>query len=132
MAQEKHALWTRILLALLALVIFAFSLPAYPNPSANPALARLSPENASLGSVAGAFLGRQVGLALIAIYGAIRGTTQPMLIGAFAMGFFNLHDAVLLSTFGSGGPGAIAGLILGAGAIIVMVAVGRKRAQQNA
>ena len=128
MAQQKHALWTRILLALLALVIFAFSLPAYMDPSANPALARLSPENASLGSVAGAFLGRQVGLALIALYGAIRGTTQPMLIGAFAIGFFNLHDAFFLGTFGAGGPGAIAGIILGLLALAVMFGVFRKHA----
>ena len=102
------------------------------NPSAIRAV--IGTVAASLGSVAGAFLGRQVGLALIALYGAIRGTAQPMLIGAFAIAFFNLHDAVLLSVFGSGGPGAIAGLVLGVLALVVMLGVYRnqaKAAQKN-
>lgn len=127
METTKHALWLRILLALLGVVIAVFTVPAYGDPSSNPALATLSPEAASLGSVGGAFLGRQLCLALIALYGAAKGTTQPMLIGAFAIGFFNLHDAVLLSVFGPGGVGAISGLVLGLIAVGVIVMVMRRK-----
>lgn len=121
MAQEKHGYVVRGLLGLLAVVMLLFTLPAYLNTSANPGLANLTGEAASLGSVGGAFLARQLGLALIALYGALNGTTQAVLIGAFAMAFLNLHDAVFLSTFGNVGPGAIAGLVLGGLAVVVMV-----------
>ena len=121
MVQEKHGYVVRGLLGLLAVVMLLFTLPAYLNTSANPGLANLTGEAASLGSVAGAFLARQLGLALIALYGALNGTTQPVLIGAFAMAFLNLHDAVFLSAFGNVGPGAIAGLVLGGLAVVVMV-----------
>jgi hypothetical protein len=56
----------------------------------------------------------------------LKGTTQPVLIGAFAMAFLNLHDAVFLFAFGSGGPGAIAGLALGGLALIVMALAWRE------
>ncbi len=121
MAQEKHGYVVRGLLGLLAVVMLLFTLPAYLNTSANPGLANLTGEAASLGSVAGAFLARQLSLALIALYGALNGTTQPVMIGAFAMAFLNLHDAVFLSAFGNVGPGAIAGLVLGGLAVVVMV-----------
>ena len=120
MTQNKHGYVVRGLLGLLAVVMLLFTLPAYLNTSANPGLANLTGETASLGSVAGAFLARQLGLALIALYGAVKGTTQPVLIGAFGMAFLNLHDAVFLSAFGNIGPGAIAGLILGGLALVVM------------
>ena len=129
MTQKKHGYGTRALLALLAVVMLVFTLPAYMDPMSNPALANLSGAAASLGSVAGAFLARQLGLALIALYGAIHGATQPMLIGAFGIAFLNLHDAVFLSSFGNVGPGAIAGLVLGGLAVVVMVIVWRKRAE---
>jgi hypothetical protein len=119
--QEKHGFVVRGLLGLLAVVMLLFTLPAYLNTSANPGLANLTGDAASLGSVAGAFLARQLGLALIALYGALNGTTQPVMIGAFAMAFLNLHDAVFLSAFGNVGPGAIAGLVLGGLAVVVMV-----------
>ena len=109
------------LLGLIAVVMLLFTLPAYLNTSANPGLANLTGEAASLGSVAGAFLARQLGLALIALYGALNGTTRPVMIGAFAIAFLNLHDAVFLSAFGNVGPGAIAGLVLGGLAVVVMV-----------
>jgi len=48
-------------LALLALVMLAFTLPAYLDTSNNPGLANLTGEAASLGSVAGAFLAAQSG-----------------------------------------------------------------------
>ena len=121
MVQEKHGYVVRGLLGLLAVVMLLFTLPAYQNTFANPGLANLTGEAASLGSIAGAFLARQLGLALIALYGALNGTTQPVLIGAFAMAFLNLHDAVFLSAFGNVGPGAIAGLVLGGLAVVVMV-----------
>lgn len=126
MAQEKHGYVVRGLLGLLALVMLLFTLPAYLDPSSNPGLAKLSGETASLGSVAGAFLARQLVLALIALYGAVKGTTQPVLIGAFGMAFLNLHDAVFLSAFGNIGPGAIAGLILGGLALVAMALTWRE------
>lgn len=128
MQSHKHSLLSRILLGVLALIILLFTLPAYLNPASNPGLANLSGEVATLGSVAGAFLGRQLVIALIAAYGAINGTTQPMLIGAFGMAFFNLHDAVFLSTFGTFGPGAIAGIVIGGLALGIMLLVSRAKA----
>lgn len=121
MLQEKRGLVVRGLLALLALVMLAFTVPAHLKPASNPALATLSGDAASLGSVAGAFPARQLGPSLIALYGAVNGTTQPVMIGAFGMAFLNLHDAIFLSAFGSVGPGVIAGLILGGLAVLVMV-----------
>ena len=130
MNETKQPMWVRVLLGLLALVLLAFTLPAYANTANNPGLANLSGEVATLGSVAGAFLARQLGLTLIALYGAIKGTTQPVLIGAFAVAFFNLHDAVFLTLFGAGGAGSIAGVILGALGILIMNVVSRgNRAQ---
>lgn len=121
MAHAKHGYVVRGLLGLLSVVMLIFTLPAYINTSANPGLANLTGEAASLGSVAGAFLARQLAISLIALYGALKGTTQPVLIGAFAMAFLNLHDAVFLSAFGNLGLGSIAGLILGGLAVFVMV-----------
>lgn len=120
MAQKKHGYVVRGLLGLLAVVMLVFTLPAYLNTAANPGLAKLTGETATLGSVAGAFLARQLALALIALYGALSGMTQPVLIGAFGIAFLNLHDALFLSAFGNGGPGAFAGLILGGLAVVVM------------
>ncbi len=120
MTQKKHGVVVRGLLGLLSGVMLVFTVPAYGTPSANPALANLAGEAASLGSVAGAFLARQMGLSLIALFGALHGATLPVMIGAFAIAFLNLHDAVFLSVFGTMGPGAIAGLVLGALALIVM------------
>lgn len=126
MNTQKHGIVIRGILGILALVMLLFTLPAYMNTASNPGLANLSGETASLGSVAGAFLARQLGLALIAIYGAVKGTTQPVLIGAFGIAFLNLHDAVFLSAFGNIGVGAIAGLFLGLLAVLVMVLAKRE------
>ena len=126
MTKQKHGIIVRGLLGLLAFVMLLFTLPAYMDTSNNPGLANLSGEAASLGSVAGAFLARQLGLALIALYGAVKGTTQPVLIGAFGIAFLNLHDAVFLSAFGTIGPGAIAGLVLGVLAVVVMFLMRRE------
>ena len=132
MDSQKHGLWMRLLLGALALVIFFFTLPAYPNPTSNPGLASLTGEAATLGSLAGAFLGRQLTLALIAAYGAFKGTTQPMIIGAFGIGFFNIHDAFFLSVFGAGGAGAIAGVVLGVFGLGLMWMVMRSAKQSPA
>lgn len=129
MTEQNHGYVVRGLLGLLAVVMIVFTFPAYMNTANNPGLANLSGEAASLGSVAGAFLARQLGLSLIALYGAIKGTTQPVLIGAFGIAFLNLHDAVFLSAFGNIGPGAIAGLLLGVLAVGVMVLARREIAR---
>jgi len=129
MDAQKHGNLVRGLLGLLALVMLLFTLPAYLDTSNNPGLANLSGATASLGSVAGAFLARQLALALIALYGAVKGTTQPLLIGAFGIAFLNLHDAVFLSVLGNGGPGAIAGLVLGGLALVVMGLTRREAAR---
>lgn len=121
MTDNRQGVAVRGLLAILALVMLAFTLPAYFDTSNNPGLANLSGEAASLGSVAGAFLARQFALALIALYGAVQGRTAPVMIGAFGLAFLNLHDAIFLSINGNIGPGAIAGLVLGGLASVVMV-----------
>ena len=120
MTEPRAPLWTRILLGLLTLAILAFTVPAYFNPASNPGLAALSEEYLSLGSIAGVFLGRQLAIALIAAYGVIKGNVTPMMIGAFGIAFFNLHDAALLTVFGSGGTGAIAGAVFGVAALVAM------------
>ncbi|SLN18729.1 hypothetical protein TRL7639_00391 [Falsiruegeria litorea R37] len=131
MTQRKHGLIVRGLLGLLSVVMLLFTLPAYMDTANNPGLANLTGEVASLGSVAGAFLARQLGLVLIALYGAVKGTTQPVLIGAFGIAFLNLHDAVFLTVFGNFGPGAIAGLILGVLSVVVIVLAWRESARTN-
>ncbi len=117
----------RIGLGVLSILILATTIPAYFNTANNPALATLSGEVAGLGSVAGAFLARQLALALIALYGAVNGTRQPMLIGAFAMAFFNLHDALFLTLLGNSLVGAVAGLVLGGLALVILVVVFRQK-----
>jgi len=121
----KQPLWQRALLSVLALILLVFTVPAYIDTANNPGLANLSGEVASLGSIAGAFLARQLALVLIAIYGALNGTKQPVMIGAFGIGFFNLHDAVFLSLLGEGGAGAITGLVIGGLAMCVAAAAAR-------
>lgn len=122
----KQTLFPRGLLGFLGVVLLTFTLPAYLDPANNPGLAKMTGEAATLGSTAGAFLARQLTLALIALYGALQGTRQPVLIGAFGVAFFNIHDAAFLWILGSGGPGAVGGLVLGAIAFVVIVLVLRR------
>ena len=124
---RKHRFATRGFLGALALVMLFFTLPAYLNTANNPALAKLTGEVATLGSVAGSFLARQLALALIALYGAAKGTTPAIMIGAFGIAFLNLHDALFLSGSGNFGPGAFAGLVLGGLAVVVMILAQRGR-----
>ena len=125
MELEKQPLWQRALLGVLAFILLVFTVPAYIDTANNPGLANLSGEAASLGSVAGAFLARQLGLVLIAIYGAVSGTRQAVMLGAFGIGFFNLHDAIFLALFGAGGIGAITGLVIGGLAMCVALIAAR-------
>jgi hypothetical protein len=131
MTNDKQSIWVRVLLGASALIILMFTLPAYLDSANNPGLANLTGETATLGSVAGAFLGRQLVIALIGLYGAVNGTSQPVLIGAFGLAFFNLHDALLLSVFGNGGPGAIAGLVIGLLGLCVMWLAYRRAKQSS-
>ena len=57
MSFNRQYLISRILIGLLALVMLAFTLPAYPNPTSNPGLADITGPALSLGTTAGAFLG---------------------------------------------------------------------------
>ncbi|KPA22977.1 hypothetical protein shim_12700 [Shimia sp. SK013] len=127
MTTFKHALWIRIALGALATIILLFTIPAYLNPANNPGLKSLTGEAASLGSVAGLFLGRQLTIALIALYGAIRGTTESLLIGAFGIAAINFHDAIFVGAFGGVKPGSVMGLVFGLLALGLMWAVLRGR-----
>ncbi len=48
----------------------------------------------SLGETAGAFLGRQMTLILIALIGAVTGLRHIVMIGGFGMMYMNGHDAL--------------------------------------
>lgn len=114
-------------MGIMAVIFLLLTLPAYLNPASNPGLKALSGEAVSLGSLAGLFLGRQLTIALIAVYGAFRGTTEPLLIGAFGLAAFNLHDAIFITAFSGVKPGAIMGLVFGLLAMGIIWAVLRKR-----
>ncbi len=116
----KQYLLPRILIGGLALVMLAFTLPAYPNPTSNPGLAELTGPALSLGGSAGAFLGRQLTLILIALIGAFVGQRHLVMIGGFAMMFMNGHDAIFMGLMGGPAEAAIAGLVF---AIIAAVAI---------
>lgn len=120
----------RILIGVLALVMAAFTLPAYSDPVSNPGLASLTGDAVSLGSTAGAFLGRQLALILIALIGAIVGQRNLVLIGGFAMMFTNGHDAVFMGLMGGPAEASIAGLVFAVIAAIAMILVWRKPAAE--
>ena len=110
-------------LGVLATAILAFTIPAYFDTTFNPALEDLPGDLAGLGSVAGAFLSRQVALASVALIGAIRGARPVVAIG---LAVFNSLDAVFIAAAGDGGRGAVAGLVFGVAAIVVIVATARR------
>lgn len=128
MSFNKQYLLPRILIGVLALVMAAFTLPAYGNPVSNPGLASLSGDALSLGATAGAFLGRQLTLILIALIGAIVGQRHLVMIGGFAMMFMNGHDAVFMGLMGGPPDAAIAGLLFAVIAAIAIFLVWRKPA----
>lgn len=116
---HEQYLLPRIMIGVLALVMLAFTLPAYPNPVSNPGLADLTGPALSLGSTAGAFLGRQLTLILITLIGAVSGHRHLVMIGGFAMMFMNGHDAVFMGLMGGPADAAIAGLLF---AVIAAIA----------
>jgi hypothetical protein len=126
MTLHKQYLLPRILIGLLALVMAAFTLPAYMNPISNPGLAELTGPAVSLGSTAGAFLGRQLTLILIALIGVVVGQRHLVMIGGFAMMFMNGHDAIFMGLMGGPADAAIAGLLFAVIAAIAIVLVWRK------
>ena len=75
----------RIIIGLLAIVMAIFTIPAYLDPTTNPGLASLTGPAADLGSTAGAFLGRQLTLIIIALIGAASGHRLLVAIGGFGM-----------------------------------------------
>ena len=127
---NKPYMISRILIGLMGLVMLAATIPAYGNPTSNPGLINLTGEALSLGQTAGAFLGRQLTVIIIALIGAYTGLRHLVLIGGFGMAFMNGHDALFMVT--SGGPeflvAGIAGLVFAVLGIVAMVLVWRKPA----
>ena len=128
MTFNKQYLLARILIGLLAVVMTAFTLPADSNPISNPGLAELTGPALSLGGTAGAFLGRQMTLILIALIGAVVGQRHLVMIGGFAMMFMNGHDAIFMGLMGGPAEAAIAGLVFAIIAAIAILLVWRKPA----
>lgn len=118
---SSYPIWVRGILALLGLAVLAFTLPAYSDATANPLLANLPPDLAALNSVGGGFLVRQLAIALLALYGAWKGTGVSLGMGAFGIFLFNLQEGLLLTMTGVPGPGGIAGLVFAALAAVVLV-----------
>lgn len=128
MSLNKNYLIPRILIGLMGLVMLGATLPAYGNPTSNPGLINLVDPALSLGETAGAFLGRQLTVILIALIGAVTGLRHLVMIGGFGMAFMNGHDAFFMGLFG--GPdfkvAAIAGLVFAILGIVSVVLVWRK------
>lgn len=104
----------RVGLGILTLMMAALTIPAYFDPTVNPGLANLTPELASLGSVAGTFLGRQLTVLIIAAIGIVVASRSLLMVGAFGITFLNGHDAVMLFLFGGSEEmfGAVSGLVI--------------------
>lgn len=128
MTLTKQYLLPRILIGLLAIVMAVFTIPAYGDPTSNPGLAELTGPALSLGGTAGAFLGRQLTLILIALIGAVVGQRHLVMIGGFAMMFMNGHDAVFMGLMGGPADAAGAGLAFAVIAAIAIFLVWRKPA----
>ena len=120
MAMNRQYPISRILIALMALAMAAATIPAYWNPTINPGLANLVEPAVSLGETAGAFIGRQLTLILIALIGAISGHRMLVMIGGFAMLFMNGHDAIFMGLMGEPTTAAMGGLLF---AILAAVAI---------
>ncbi|XPF95983.1 hypothetical protein ACM9HF_08220 [Colwellia sp. RE-S-Sl-9] len=120
MSFNKQYIVPRILIALMALAMAAATIPAYTNPTFNPGLADLVGNALSLGETAGAFLGRQLTLIIIALIGAVIGKRDLVMIGGFGMMFMNGHDAIFMGLMDGPMAAAIGGLIF---SIIAAVAI---------
>lgn len=111
MSNKKKFLVSRVLIGLMALAMAAATIPAYTNPNLNPGLASLTGPALSLGETAGAFLGRQLTLIIIALIGAVVGHRLLVIIGAFGLLFMNGHDAIFMGLMGGPTAAAIGGLV---------------------
>ena len=91
----------------------AATIPAYWAPTTNPGMVNLAGPALSLGETAGAFLGRQMTVILIALVGAVTGIRFLVIIGGFGMMVMNGHDAVFMGLLGGAdmSQAAIAGLV---------------------
>ncbi|NRB00694.1 MAG: hypothetical protein HRU32_12890 [Rhodobacteraceae bacterium] len=111
----------------MALAMLGATLPAYGNPTSNPGLINLSGPALSLGETAGAFLGRQLTVILIALIGAVTGLRHLVMIGGFGMAFMNGHDAIFMGLLG--GPdfatAAIAGFVFALLGVLAILLVWR-------
>ncbi len=115
----------RGLLALLGVVMGVFTIPAYTDPTSNPGLVDLAGDALSLGSTAGAFLGRQLTIILIALLGAMFGQRLLVAMGGFGMAFLNGHDAVFMGFWGGDPATAGAGAVFAVlGLVVVILALG--------
>ena len=92
----------------------------------NPGLTTLTGSALSLGETAGAFLGRQLTLIIIALVGAIVGQRYLVMIGGFAMMLMNGHDAIFMGLMGGPAVAAIAGLVFAVIAAVAIMLVWRK------
>lgn len=128
MSSNKQYLLPRVLIGLMALIMVAFTLPAYFDPITNPGLTELTGQALSLGSTAGAFLGRQLTLILIALIGAVAGQRHLVMIGGLAMMIMNGHDAVFMGLMGGPADAAVAGLVFAVIAAVAILLVWRKPA----
>ncbi|MGB7206955.1 MAG: hypothetical protein WBD37_15905 [Anderseniella sp.] len=126
MTFNKQYLLPRILIGIMALVMAAATIPAYFDPTMNPGLTTLTGSALSLGETAGAFLGRQLTLIIIALIGAIVGQRYLVMIGGFAMMFMNGHDAIFMGLMGGPAVAAIAGLVFAVIAAVAIMLVWRK------
>ncbi|MEM7473155.1 MAG: hypothetical protein AAF340_17535 [Pseudomonadota bacterium] len=129
MTFNKNYLLPRILIGLMALMMAAATIPAYGDPTTNPGLTELQEPAVSLGLTAGAFLGRQMALILIALIGAVVGQRHLVMIGGFAMMFMNGHDAIFMGLMGGPQVAAIAGLVFAILGAVAIFLVWRKPAE---
>ena len=125
---NKQYLLPRILIGVMALIMLAVTFPSYFNPNMNPGLAIVTGDAVSLGQAAGAFLGRQMTVIIIALIGAFVGHRHLVLIGAFGMMFMNGHDAIFMGTQGGPASAAIGGLVFAIIAAVAIVLVRRNPA----
>jgi len=125
---KKPYVISRVLIGLMALIMLAATLMAYGNPTSNPGLINLSGQALSLGETAGAFLGRQMTVIIIALIGAFTGLRHLVMIGGFGMMLMNGHDAILMGLVGGADVriAAIAGLVFAVLGAISIVLVWRK------
>jgi hypothetical protein len=128
MTSNKQYLVPRILIGLMALAMAGATIPAYSDPTMNPGLTALTGSALSLGQAAGAFLGRQMTLIIIALMGAFSGKRHLVMMGGFAMMFMNGHDAVFMGLMGGTASVALAGLAFAVLAAVAIFMVWRKPA----